>query len=85
MAEPLSKANSGYISDALAGGDIDNSQESRLKKSIGRGQTIQSDYALDNVELAFSVPDETGGKMGGSPTNLSHSLSGSSVSKADGE
>jgi hypothetical protein len=80
MAEPMTKGNAGYISDALANGDADNpSEDCRKKKGIGRGQTIMSDYALDNVELAFSVPDATGGKMGGSTTNLAHSLRGASA------
>lgn len=81
MAEPKGGSNASYISDALKSGDADNSTPSRVRKGIGRGQTIASDYTLDNVELAFSVPDEKGGKMGGSCYDLSHSLTGASAVK----
>jgi hypothetical protein len=82
MAEPKSGANSAYIADALKNGDMDNpSEDARKRTGIGRGQTIASDYALDNVELAFSVPDATGKKMKGSCYDLSHSLSGASAVK----
>lgn len=47
----------------------------------GRGQTIVTSYARDNS--SHTLPNTTGGKMGGSDTNLSHSISGASA-KMDG-
>jgi hypothetical protein len=44
------------------------------KTSAGKGQTIVTSHGRDNS--SYDVPK--GGKMGGSTTNLSHSLSGSS-------
>lgn len=42
------------------------------------GNNIMSAYPQDNASNV-SLPNERGGKMGGSPTNLSHSLSGASA------
>lgn len=41
---------------------------------------IKSAYPVDNESHSgISLPNERGGKMGGSPTNLAHSLSGASA------
>jgi hypothetical protein len=46
--------------------------------NVGGGGKIKSAYPQDNVH-GLDLPDTKGGKMGGSPTNLSHSLSGASA------
>lgn len=48
-------------------------------KSIGQGQKIRDYWGRDNSSQ--SVPNATGGKMGGSTTNLSHSLVGTSANQ----
>ncbi len=51
----------------------------RMKGTIvGGGGTMLSAYPMDNVH-GVDLPDEHGGTMGGSETNLSHSLSGASA------
>lgn len=47
-------------------------------KSIGDGQTIKSAYGQDNVH-GVELSDTRGGSFRGSPTNLSHSLTGASA------
>lgn len=46
--------------------------------NVGGGGTMLSAYPQDNVH-GVTLPDEMGGSMGGSDTNLSHSLSGASA------
>jgi hypothetical protein len=43
-----------------------------------KGQKDKASYPQDNAG-GHSLPDTKGGKMGGSTTNLSHSLSGASA------
>lgn len=43
-------------------------------QSVARGGTIRTDYARDNS--SHDLPETMGGKMGGSTTNLAHSISG---------
>lgn len=73
------KNPSGFINEALTGGS--GKSEGIVTKSIGRGQTLNTAFAMDNVELALdidtSLRDEGG--FGGSVTNLAHSLTGSSA------
>lgn len=76
MAEP--KGNAGYISNALTGVDSDGSVEVK-SKGIGKGQKIVTPFALDNVCIAKCVDGMSNGKLGGSTTNLSHSLKGASA------
>lgn len=54
------------------------------KESAPNGQTIMTATGQDNVH-GVHLPNTLGGKMGGSDTNLSHSLSGTSaVQRAKG-
>jgi hypothetical protein len=48
---------------------------------IGHGQSLKSAYPLDN-QSGYPLPDTHGGKMGGSATNLGHSLKGASAVQA---
>lgn len=56
------------------------SQESKgvVTRSLPRGDNLKTSYPPDNVS-GMKLPNTTGDKMGGSPTNLSHSLSGASA------
>lgn len=57
---------------------------SGIKKESVPGGTIMTATGQDNVH-GVDLPNTLGGKMGGSNTNLSHSLSGASaVQKAKG-
>jgi hypothetical protein len=49
-----------------------------MKESKGQGFKDKVSYPPDNSG-SHTLPDTKGGKMGGSTTNLSHSLSGSSA------
>lgn len=49
-----------------------------VTESMPRGDKISVSYPQDNAGN-MKLPNETGGKMGGSPTNLAHSLSGASA------
>lgn len=50
-----------------------------VTKSIGGGgQKIMSAYPQDNVH-GVDLPNTMGGSMGGSPTNLKHSLTGTAA------
>lgn len=51
------------------------------KTSIGKGQTIERSFGQDKSAHIGKRADERGGKMGGSTTNLSHSISGASVNQ----
>lgn len=57
-------------------------QSDGVKKSkggnVGGGGTINSAYPQDNVH-GVNLPNTTGDDMGGSDTNLAHSLSGASA------
>jgi hypothetical protein len=55
--------------------DSDNVQTVTAKGP--RGMTVRRDFARDNSN--FELSDTRGGKMGGSDTNLSHSLTGASA------
>lgn len=68
-----------FISNALTGGH--GPSEGIKTKSVGRGQTINTAFPMDNVDLAMPIDSslmESGG-FGGSVDNLKHSLSGSSA------
>jgi len=68
-----------FISGALTGGSGKSDEIS--SKSIGRGQSINTALAMDNVKLAMpidsSIKDEGG--FGGGIENLGHSLTGASA------
>ena len=49
-----------------------------VRKEIGDGQSILSAYPQDNVH-GMSLDNERGGSFRGGPTNLSHSLKGTSA------
>lgn len=49
-----------------------------VTSSLPHGDKDKVSYPQDNAG-GMKLPNETGGKMGGSPTNLSHSLSGASA------
>lgn len=49
-----------------------------VTSSLPNGFKDKVSYPQDNSGN-MKLPNETGGKMGGSPTNLSHSLSGASA------
>lgn len=55
----------------------------RKTQSIGQGQKIVTDYPKDTSSSGANPGNMTGKSMGGSTTNLSHSLSGCSA-KQDG-
>lgn len=55
----------------------------QTRKSIGKGQTIVTAYPKDTSSNGANPGNMTGKSMGGSTTNLSHSLSGCSA-KQDG-
>jgi hypothetical protein len=55
--------------------DPDNVQTETTKAP--RGMTVRRDFARDNSN--YEIEDTRGGKMGGSDTNLSHSLTGASA------
>lgn len=77
MAERM-KNPSSFINEALTGGSGKSNEI--VTKSIGRGQTLNTAFAMDNVDLAMDVPTSIkDGAFGGSVTNLSHSLTGSSA------
>lgn len=46
-------------------------------ESAARGQSIRTDYGRDNS--SHDLKNTMGGKMGGSTTNLAHSMSGASA------
>lgn len=73
------RSSEGYIGEALRDGS--GPSEGIHTKSIGRGQTINTAFPMDNVELAMdietSLTDEGG--FGGGINNLSHSLTGTSA------
>ena len=68
-----------FISGALTGGG--GPSEMIDKKAIGRGQTINTAFPMDNVELAMPIESwvRASDGIGGSVTNLAHSLTGSSA------
>jgi hypothetical protein len=51
--------------------------DAMVTRRIRRGQKILSAYPLDTSDM--ELPDERGAKMGGSVTNVAHSLKGSSA------
>lgn len=59
----------------------------RSKKNHGTtvenvmGSKIMTAYGKDDSDVTMSASKERGGKMGGSMTDLSHSLSGSSANQ----
>jgi len=55
-----------------------NDVEREKGANVGGGGTIECAYPQDNVH-GVDLPDEMGGRMKGSVTNLSHSLSGASA------
>lgn len=73
-----------FISGALTGGS--GPSEGIHKKSIGRGQTINTATSMDNVRLAMDVDSsiEDQGGFGGGVNNLDHSLTGTSAVKGVG-
>lgn len=46
-----------------------------------RGQSFKQDYARDNSTLVNGKKEERFGKLSGSPTDVSHSISGASVKR----
>jgi hypothetical protein len=69
-----SKSDSVFTKNPLG----DGASAGIVTKSIGDGQSIKSAYPQDNVH-GVSLPDTKGGSFRGSPTNLSHSLTGTSA------
>lgn len=49
-----------------------------VTKSLPRGDKLETSFPQDNAGNV-KLPDTTGGKMGGSVTNLAHSLTGTSA------
>jgi hypothetical protein len=70
-----SKDSSVFTGNSVGGspGDSDG-----LKKTSMPGGTMLSAYPQDNIH-GVNLPNTRGGKMAGSDTNLSHSLSGASA------
>ena len=48
-----------------------------VDETVAHGQTVKRAYPLDTSDM--ELPDERGAKMGGSVTNVAHSLKGASV------
>lgn len=55
-----------------------NESKGIVTKSLPRGDKLETSFPQDNAGN-MKLPDTTGGKMGGSPTNLAHSLTGASA------
>lgn len=70
-----SKSDSVFTGNPM-GGSI--GQTPMQKKAKGGGGTIVSPYPMDNVH-GVDLPDTMGGPIGGSVTNLAHSLKGASA------
>ena len=76
------KSSESFISSALTGGSGDSNEV--VDKKINRpDQSINTAFAMDNVKLAMpvetSMKDGGGWTMGGSLSNLDHSLTGTSA------
>lgn len=54
------------------------SNDGIVKSKGGNGATIQTPFGKDSSDYCGSASDERGGKMGGSTSNLDHSLTGAS-------
>lgn len=65
-------------SSVFTGNPMGDGKSSGVKDSSMPGGTIKSSFPQDNVH-GVKLPDTTGCKMGGSATNLGHSLSGASA------
>ena len=77
------KSSEYFISNALTGGGMGESNEIVEKKINRPDQSINTAFAMDNVKLAMpietSMKDGGGWTIGGSLTNLDHSLTGTSA------
>lgn len=76
----VAKGSEGYISEALRGGSGP-SEGIHDKKIDRKDQSIMTAVAMDNVDLCMDIETsilEEGG-FRGSPTNLDHSLTGTSA------
>lgn len=74
-----SKQNSEFTRSGMGGSPGESQGLKRSKGSnVGGGGTILIAYPQDNVH-GVDLPNCTGDDMGGSDTNLSHSLSGASA------
>lgn len=71
-------ASGSKTSSIFTGNDTGKGKSSMIKTSAMPGGTINCAYPQDNVH-GYSVENSMGGSMGGSDTNLSHSLSGASA------
>lgn len=69
-----SKTDSVFTKNSIGEGK----SEGMARKEIGDGQSILSAYPQDNVH-GMSLDNERGGKFRGGPTNLEHSLKGTSA------
>ena len=60
-------------------GDINKSNHGRMKEGGTRGQRFQTDYGRDNSSEVGKSKKERMCSMKGGPTDVSHSISGTSV------
>jgi hypothetical protein len=73
------KSSSVFTGNPMGGSAGDSDMiDTKSGGNIGGGGKIKSAYPQDNVH-GLDLPNTKGGKMGGSPTNLAHSLSGASA------
>lgn len=63
----MSKKNHGLVKTRVAGSE--------------GGTIIMESYGKDDSDVCMSASSERGGKMGGSMTNLAHSITGSSANQ----
>jgi hypothetical protein len=61
-----------------SGGMMPRGSEGVESEKLPRGNRILTSFPQDNAGNVM-LPDTEGGKFGGSPTNLSHSLNGASA------
>lgn len=74
-----SKSNSVFTTNDMGGKPGDSSMQKKTKGSeVGGGGSILSAYPQDNVH-GVDLPNCMGDSMGGSDTNLGHSLTGASA------
>lgn len=78
-------ASSEKTSSVFTKSGMGDGPSSGVKTTAMPGGTIKTGFPQDNVH-GVSLPDTKGGSMGGSTSNLSHSLSGASaVQRATGK
>lgn len=79
-----SSRNNNSTDEGVGGGSYKASESIVYSKVGGHDpMTIKKAYGMDN-NVGMEVPDAMGGTVGGSDTNLAHSLTGASAVMTDG-